>query len=45
MGFPVGEGIADHDDLLLDFDNAADAVVDEVLTEEVMEEATGGLGP
>lgn len=40
VGFPKGEGAANHDRLVEEFDEAADAVVAEVLTEEVIHEAT-----
>lgn len=40
MGFPEGKGVADYDEFVEGFDEATDAVVTEVPTEEVIHEAT-----
>jgi hypothetical protein len=45
VGLLEGEELADHDRSLEDFDEAADAVVNLVLAEEIMEKAIGLLGP
>jgi hypothetical protein len=37
--------MADHDGSWEDFDEAADAIVDLIPAEEIIEEATRGLGP
>lgn len=39
ISFPEGEGAADHEALVEDFDEAADAVAWEVTAEEVIHEA------
>jgi hypothetical protein len=39
VGFSKGEGVADHERLVKDFDEAADAVAAEVPAEEVILEA------
>jgi predicted NAD/FAD-binding protein len=45
VGLPEGQELGEHDGSREDFDEAADAVVDLVPTEEIVEKATGGLGP
>jgi hypothetical protein len=45
VGLLEGEELADHDRSREDFDEAADAVVNLVLAEEIMEKAIGLLGP
>jgi hypothetical protein len=45
VGLSEGQELADHDGSWEDFDEAADAVIDLVPTEEIIEEATRGLGP
>ena len=45
VGLPEGQELANHDGSREDFEEAADAVVDLVPTEGIVEEATGGLGP
>jgi hypothetical protein len=45
VGLLEGQELADHDGSREDFHEAADTVVDLVPTEEVVEEATRGLGP
>lgn len=44
-GLPAGQRLSDFAAFPEDFDEAADAVVDLVLAEEIVEEATGHLGP
>jgi hypothetical protein len=39
VGFPKGEGVADHERLIEDFDEATDAIATEVPTEKVILEA------
>jgi hypothetical protein len=39
IGFPEGEGVADHERLVEDFDEATDAMIAEVPAEEVILEA------
>jgi hypothetical protein len=45
VGLPEGQELADHDGSLEDFNEAADAVIDLVPAEGVVEEATRHLGP
>lgn len=45
VGLPAGQRLSDFTRFLEDFDEAADAVVELVPTEEIVEEATGHLGP
>jgi hypothetical protein len=45
VGLSEGQELADHDGFWEDFDEAADAVVDLVPAEGIVEEATGHLGP
>jgi hypothetical protein len=45
VGLLKGQELADHDGSWEDFDEAADTVVDLVLAEGIVEEATGPLGP
>jgi hypothetical protein len=45
VGLPEGQELANHDGSREDFDEAADAVVDLVPAEEIVEEATEALGP
>ena len=45
VGLPEGQELANHDGSREDFEEAADAVVDLVPAEGIIEEATGGLGP
>jgi hypothetical protein len=40
VGFPEGEGAADHDGLIEQFDDVADAVIVELPAVEVIREAT-----
>jgi hypothetical protein len=44
VGLSEGQELADHDRPREDFDEAADAIVDLVPAEGIVEEATGGLG-
>jgi hypothetical protein len=39
IGFPEGEGVANHETFIEDFDEATNAVTTEVPTEEVILEA------
>jgi hypothetical protein len=45
VGLPEGQELADHYGSQEDFDEAADVIVDLVPANEIVEEATGGLGP
>jgi hypothetical protein len=45
VGLLEGQELADHDGSCEDFDEAVNAVVDLVLTEGIVEEATGHPGP
>jgi hypothetical protein len=45
VGLSKGEELANHDGSWEDFDEAADAIVDLVPAEGIVEEATGLLGP
>jgi hypothetical protein len=45
VGVPEGQELDDHGGSQEDFNEADDAVVDLVPTEEIVEEATRGLGP
>jgi hypothetical protein len=45
VGLPKGQKLADHDGFREDFDEAADAIINLVLTKGIVEEATGPLGP
>jgi hypothetical protein len=45
VGLPKGQELADHDGSREDFDKAADAIVNLVPAEGIMEEATEHLGP
>jgi hypothetical protein len=45
VGVLEGQELADHGGSQEDFDEVDDAIVDLVPTEEIIEEATGGLGP
>jgi hypothetical protein len=45
VGLLEGQELADHDGSWEDFDEAAEAVIDLVPTEGIVDEATGHLGP